>query len=54
MVEIEITSVKGHNTFDEYKECFSGVGKLKNYQAKLHINEEVPLVAQKPGLSHMD
>ena len=48
VLKIEINSIKGHNIFDKYKESFSGVGKLKNYQAKLHINKEVTFVAQKP------
>ena len=32
-------------TFD-YKEIFEGVGKLKDYQVKLHVNPYVPPVAQ--------
>ena len=30
----------------DYKEVFDGVGKLKDYQVKLHVNPNVPLVAQ--------
>ena len=30
----------------EYEDMFHGLGKLKNYQIKLHIDEEVPPVAQ--------
>ena len=30
----------------EYDDLFHGLGKLKNYQIKLHIDEEVPPVAQ--------
>ncbi|KAK3705569.1 hypothetical protein QZH41_000258 [Actinostola sp. cb2023] len=31
---------------DEYEGLFQGLGKLKNYQIKLHIDESVPPVAQ--------
>ena len=30
----------------DYKEVFDGVGKLKDFQVKLHVNPNVPLVAQ--------
>ena len=30
----------------EYNDLFHGLGKLKNYQIKLHINEDIPPVAQ--------
>ena len=30
----------------DYKEIFEGVGKLKDYQVKLHVNPDVPPVAQ--------
>ena len=30
----------------EYDDLFHGLGKLKNYQIKLHIDEEVPPIAQ--------
>ena len=30
----------------EYEDMFHGLGKLKNYQIKLHIDEEVSSVAQ--------
>ena len=30
----------------DYKEVFDGVGKLKDYQVKLHVNPNVPPVAQ--------
>ena len=33
----------------EYDDLFHGLGKLKNYQIKLHIDEEVPPVAQPHG-----
>jgi len=28
----------------DYKEIFEGVGKLKDYQVKLHVNADVPQV----------
>ena len=30
----------------DYKGVFDGVGKLKDYQVKLHVNPDVPPVAQ--------
>ena len=30
----------------DYKEVFDSVGKLKDYQVKLHVNPNVPPVAQ--------
>ena len=29
----------------KFKECFEGIGKLRGYQAKIHVDPEVPLVA---------
>ena len=34
------------NLIEEYDDLFHGLGKLKNYQVKLHIDEDVPPVAQ--------
>ena len=31
---------------EEYSDLFSGLGKLKNYQVKLHIDKDLPPVAQ--------
>ena len=31
---------------EEYDDLFHGLGKLKNYQIKLHIDEDIPPVAQ--------
>ena len=31
---------------EEYNDLFHGLGKLKNYQIKLHIDEDIPPVAQ--------
>ena len=35
---------------DHYPECFQGLGKLKNYQAKIYIDPEVRPVAQNPRI----
>ena len=32
----------------KYRECFEGVGKLKDFQLKIHIDPTVKPVAQKP------
>ena len=34
------------NLIEEYDDLFYGLGKLKNYQIELHIDEDVPPVAQ--------
>ena len=34
------------NLIEKYDDLFHGLGKLKNYQIKLHIDENVPPVAQ--------
>ena len=31
---------------EEFKDCFTGVGKLKRYQLKLHLKEDVAPVVQ--------
>ena len=42
-----ICTVTFHETnMSDYKEIFEGVGKLKDYQVKLHVNLDVPPVAQ--------
>ena len=32
---------------DKFPQCFKGLGKLKIYQAKIHINQDVTPVAQR-------
>ena len=32
----------------KFKECFEGIGNLRGYQAKIHVDPEVPPVAQNP------
>ena len=34
------------NIVEEFKDCFTGVGKLKGYQLKLHIKEDVAPIVQ--------
>ena len=36
------------SVMDNYPGCFQHLGKLKGYQAKMHINPEVRPVAQSP------
>jgi len=33
-------------TLNEYKNVFSGIGKLKDFTIKIHVNEDVPPIAQ--------
>ena len=43
----QICTVTSKETImSDYKEIFEGVGKLKDYQVKLHVNPDVPHVAQ--------
>ena len=34
----------------EYPELCTGIGNLKDYQAKIHVNQEIPPIAQSPRL----
>ena len=47
VLRIEVNAVDEQDLLEEYKECFSGVGKLKNFQAKHRVDEKVAPVAQK-------
>ena len=47
ILKIEIHTVSHDALLEEYPECFQGVGKLKGFQAKLHIDESVKPIAQK-------
>ena len=40
------TVTSSETIMSDYKEIFEGVGKLKDYQVKLHVNPDVPPVAQ--------
>ena len=41
------TVTSNEMVMSDYKEIFEGVGKLKDYQVKLHVNPDVPPVAQR-------
>lgn len=41
ILKIEINSVREENLLREFPSVFSRVGKLKDFQAKLHIDEPV-------------
>ena len=51
---LTLGSVREDNTLgrkeliEEYSDCFSGLGKLKDFQLKIHIDESVTPVAQQP------
>ena len=47
VIKIMINNVHEQSILDEFVECCTGVGKLKGYAAKLHIDETVKPVAQK-------
>ena len=47
ILKIDINTVSHDALLEEYPECFQGVGKLKGFQAKLHIDESVKPIAQK-------
>ncbi|XP_068675612.1 uncharacterized protein [Montipora foliosa] len=49
----QVTNLPSHpeakapaDLLEEYDDLFHGLGKLKNYQIKLHIDEDIPPVAQ--------
>ncbi|XP_060078269.1 uncharacterized protein LOC132557760 [Ylistrum balloti] len=48
MLRIGVNSVNvvTDDLLDKYSACFNGIGKLKDYQLKLHIDETVRPVAQ--------
>ena len=41
----QINAVSTRNIVDKYKACFGGVGKMTDYQVKIHVNSEVNPVA---------
>ena len=47
ILKIEINSVSEENLLREFPRFFNGVGKLKDFQAKLHIDESVEPTAQR-------
>lgn len=47
ILKIEINSVSEENLLREFEATFVGVGKLKHFQAKLHVDESVQSIIQK-------
>lgn len=47
VIKIMVNNIQEQSLLDEFSECCSGVGKLKDYSAKLHIDETIKPVAQK-------
>ena len=46
ILKLEINAIKEETLLRDFPECFKGVGKLKGFQAKLHIDGSVKPVAQ--------
>ena len=44
----QVNVVSTPDLVDKYKACFEGVGKLTDYQVKIHVNKEVNPVVQHP------
>ena len=44
---LNANAIKEADIFGRF-DCFDGLGKLKGYQAKIHVNPDVPPVAQHP------
>lgn len=46
VLKLGVNSVQSFDIVREYPECFQGIGKLKNFKLKLHIDQDVKPVAQ--------
>jgi hypothetical protein len=47
VVDINLNAVSAsHHITEKYLHLFEGIGKLKDFDLKLHINEWIPPVAQ--------
>ena len=46
--QVNAVSTLDIQVLDKYKACFQGVGKLTDYQVKIHVNKEVNPVALHP------
>ena len=44
--EVRINVLKQEDIFDKYKSCFEGIGKLKDFQLDIFIDQNVKTVAQ--------
>ena len=42
----QVNAISTQNIVDKYKACFEGVGRMIDYQVKIHVNSEVNPVAQ--------
>ena len=47
ILKLEINAMKEETLLTDFPVCFKGVGTLKGFQEKLHIDESVKPVAQK-------
>ncbi|XP_022797518.1 uncharacterized protein K02A2.6-like [Stylophora pistillata] len=47
ILKLEINAMEEENLLRNFPECFEGVGKLKGFQAKLHVDISIKSVAQK-------
>lgn len=46
VIHVQVCAVGTTSVLDKYTDCFEGLGKLKNYKLKLHIDETVKPIAQ--------
>ena len=46
VLQIGLINSVNSDIVEEFKDCFTGVGKLKRYQLKLHLKEDVAPVVQ--------
>ena len=49
----QVNAVSTPDLVDKYKACFEGVGKLSDYQVKIHVNKEVNQLLSIPGECHL-
>ena len=49
----QVNAVRTPDLVDKYKACFEGVGKLTDYQVKIHVNKEVNQLLSIPGKCHL-
>ncbi len=47
---MEVNTLTDTNIKQKFPECFQGVGKLKDFELKIHIDHNVKPVAQSPQL----
>ena len=44
--EVRVNTLKQEDIFDQYKSCFEGLGKLKDFQLDIPIDQNVKQAAQ--------